>query len=271
MNYGNEIILNSFQQQDARGREEGKICNNKFDCIYIDVAGEQICAGDMVKLIDTNNKIMPTVAKVKATETYSADVMYGFIPLTRKKNVYNNGDVLTVCFEGVHLRMIAERYIGCGEVVYYDATSAATSSRIIFKNLDVNTIKAMGSGAITLFINGTKTAISIDFSDITTLADVVTKMSSITDCNCIINGNDSVILSTQATGANTSLTIDKTAQTEMYRVFNCDIAEEIQGQDAGANFGRVTPYIGTTAQGVVRCGIAKTSGGENELLTVIIK
>ena len=139
------------------------------------------------------------------------------------------------------------------------------------KYIDVNTIKAMGEGAITLFVNGTKTTISIDFSDITTLADVVTKMSSITDCNCIINGNDSIILSTQATGANTSLTIDKTSQTEMYRVFNCDIAEEIQGQDAGANFGRVIPEPTTATAGLVKCGIAKTSGGENELLTVIIK
>lgn len=271
MNYGNEIILNSFQQQDARGREEGKICNNKFDCIYIDIAGEQISAGDMVKLIDTNNKIMPTVAKVKADETYNADTMYGFIPLTRKKNIYNNGDVLTVCFSGIHMRMIAESYVGCGDVVYYDATTSATSARIIFKNLSVATIKAMGQGRISLIINGSPTQFVLDFSNVNTLQDIATIMSTITNCTCTVNGVDSLILSINTTGSTSTLQIDHSLKTPMYNVFNCGIAEEIQGTDAGGNFGRIIPAPQTATAGLVKCGIAKTSAGENELLTVIIK
>ena len=132
MNYGNEILLNSFQQQDARGREEGKININKFDCIFKPTdPTTELCAGDLVKLNNANNKIMPTVEKVLPTDTYNADTMYGFIPLARKANIYQDGDCVPVALTGCHMRMMAETAIGCGDVVYYDIAEGTNFGKVL--------------------------------------------------------------------------------------------------------------------------------------------
>lgn len=272
MNYGNEYVLNNFKQFDARGREDGKVCNNVFECIFKDETSDKVTAGDMVKLVDYGNKLMPTVAKVKATDTYDENTMYGFIPLTRKNNIYSDNDIVPVCWSGVHMRMITERYVGCGQTVYYDATTSPTAAKIILSNLDFDGIKAMGEGQISLFVNGTRYTFTMNFGAIQTFEDIATIMSNnITYCSCMVNGENSLSLYTNNTGSQSSLTVDKGNPTIMYNVFNFATAEEIAGQDSGGDFGKVYVPINEAPQGVIKCGIAKTSGGENELITVIIK
>lgn len=135
MNNGNEILLNVFQQQDARGREDGKINFNKFDCIYKPTNTETtLTAGDMVKLSNGGNKVMPTVSKLIDSETYNADVMYGFVPLARKANLYNDGDVITVAWSGCHMRMMASNTINCGDVVYYEIAQGENFGKVLATN-----------------------------------------------------------------------------------------------------------------------------------------
>ena len=119
---GTAQYLNTFSQNDVRGREDAKLNFNKIPVKIIAETDEIISAGDMVKLVP-GGKTISTVSQIKSTDQYSAKDTYGFIPLARMKNTYGNKDMTTMCLSGCIMEMIAEEEIQCGQEVAYDATT----------------------------------------------------------------------------------------------------------------------------------------------------
>lgn len=129
---GNTFLSNSFKQAPVRGQEDLKLNENKFAVILNNADTTQVTsAGDMVKLVATENGGLPSIAEVTPTETYSNTIKYGFIPFGRLKNDYITGEIATICCTGCVMYMIAEGNIECGQQVFYDAKEGANQGKVM--------------------------------------------------------------------------------------------------------------------------------------------
>lgn len=124
---GTQLFSNSFTQGNCRGREDEKLNLNKIPVKISDTNNGIISAGDMIKLVAGGSKL-PTVVQVEETEEYSESTVYGFVPLARLKNQYENGDIATMDLSGCCMEMVAEEDIECGQQVAYDATTTTPAN-----------------------------------------------------------------------------------------------------------------------------------------------
>lgn len=119
--------LNSFSQSPVRGLEDEKLNLNKLP---VKLESGTISAGDMVKIV-AGNAHVPTIEEVASTDVNDGSILFGFVPLTRKRNKYSAGDMATIDLEGCVLYMIAGEDLDCGDAVCYDATSSTTNGQIL--------------------------------------------------------------------------------------------------------------------------------------------
>lgn len=269
---GTAQYLNTFSQNDVRGREDEKLNFNKIPVKIIADKDEIISAGDMVKLVP-GGKTISTVSQIKSTDEYSDKDTYGFIPLARMKNAYGNKDIATMCLSGCVMEMMAEQPISCSDQVYYDARGTATAGVIIFNNLDYNNFTGISAGTLTVQVDGVNENLSaLNFSTADSLAKVAGVFNTALTGKATVVAIDETTLmfKSDTTGADSSIDI-QTDTGETYTALNVLEAVKIDGEPAGVNLGKVLPYQGTDEAGVILCGVAMNDCQENQLLRVKIK
>lgn len=269
---GTVQYLNTFSQGDVRGREDAKLNFNKIPVKIIAEKNEIISAGDMVKLVP-GGKTISTVSQIKSTEEYSDKNTYGFIPLSRLKNTYNDKDIATMCLSGCVMEMTAEQPISCGEQVYYDARETATAGVMIFNNLDYSNFTSISAGTLTVQVDGVDKDLSaLDFSGEESLAEVAAVFNTALEGKATVVAVDetTMIIKSDTTGADSSIDV-KAEAGDTYTALNVLEATKIDGEPAGINLGKVLPYQGANEAGVILCGVAMNDVEENQLVRVQIK
>lgn len=269
---GTAQYLNTFSQNDVRGREDAKLNFNKIPVKIIAEKNEIISAGDMVKLVP-GGKTISTVSQIKSTDEYSDRDTYGFIPLARMKNAYGDKDIATMCLSGCVMEMIAEQPITCGDQVYYDARATATAGVMIFNNLDYTDFTSISAGTLTVQVDGVDEALTaLDFSSASDLTDIAGVFDTALTGKATVVAIDETTLMFKSDTAGADSSIDLQAETgATYTALNVLEAVRIDGEPAGANLGKVLPYQGGDEPGVVLCGVALNDVNENQLVRVQIK
>lgn len=118
------IELNSFNQVSENGQVDLKLNHNLVPVqLKTDTSDltkiQNVKNGDIV-VLSSGGKLVPSVAPVEDTDTYSDAKTYGIVTLARKSNNYSNDDILTIALFTTTIYLTAGDALSCGDKVSFD-------------------------------------------------------------------------------------------------------------------------------------------------------